>query len=283
MIIGKFETENGALIEVSWEEVTPEIASEWLAVNAEHNRSRNRAQVEAIANDITDGFWAFNGATVSFDQDGVMLDAQHRCSAIVAAGIPVYMLVLRGLEPGAIQLMGQERPRSAHDLLTTSGRAMPYARECAAIVNVLRQIDPSLSHIKTRPHLADYVWQHRTTLQPLATWAKSVTDATSLWISPSHAFSGRRKDAKKAVNVSTLASLVYVMTVHHGADVDTVQRFWESVFSGIALTEQRAADKHRRTWRRHVSAANLRHLDSGLQPPARRRSNHASLGAENRR
>lgn len=77
MIVGTFrDQDSGATITVSWEFVTPQIAKEWISRNTALNRHLNMSDVEKISNDISTGYWMFNGSTVCFDWDDVMLDAR---------------------------------------------------------------------------------------------------------------------------------------------------------------------------------------------------------------
>jgi hypothetical protein len=76
--------------------ITPKLAREWLD-NAAVNRSVKQRAVERIAHDIRLARWEpENGATIVFDQDNRLRDGQHRLLAIIAAGLPVKALVVRG-------------------------------------------------------------------------------------------------------------------------------------------------------------------------------------------
>lgn len=239
MIIGTFKDDTDALIEISWEEVTPDLARQWLEANVDHNRNLNNLQVYTIAEDINDGFWRFNGATVCFDWDGKLLDAQHRLNAVALSDTPVSMLVLRGMNPESMKLMGQDRPRSTRDLLKTSGRAFDHDSETIAVASIIVQSDPGLAHVNTRPRLADFVYERREAMEPVAAWAKTVVRGTDLFIDPAHAFSNGKQD-RKAVTNSALGGLVYIMGIIHGAEIDRVTTFWEHVFSGIATSTEEA-------------------------------------------
>lgn len=96
--------------------ITPKMASDYLTHN-EHNprKSTSRNTIEAYARDMAAGKWFANGEPIVFDADGDLKDGQHRLMAIVKANVPVYMFVIRGVDPsyttfdyGMLRRMSQE-------------------------------------------------------------------------------------------------------------------------------------------------------------------------------
>lgn len=77
-------------------EITPDMARDWLGFNT-HNRPLRARVVAAYADDMRNGDWQWNGESVKFGEDGVLLDGQHRLAAIADADVTVRMLVVRGL------------------------------------------------------------------------------------------------------------------------------------------------------------------------------------------
>lgn len=80
--------------------ITPESAAKML----EHNRNNPRIKIDhnainSYAEDIKRGNYFLNGETIVFDANGDLKDGQHRLMGIVKAGIPVYMMVCRGIDP----------------------------------------------------------------------------------------------------------------------------------------------------------------------------------------
>lgn len=94
--------------------VTPAIAKEWLARNT-HNRRMRTAKVNEFARDMQAGNWAMNGETIKFAADGVLLDGQHRLSAIVKAGVSVELLVVTGLDAATQHTMDVGAKRTTGD------------------------------------------------------------------------------------------------------------------------------------------------------------------------
>ena len=101
-------------MEIRQEKITPEMAQEYLKYNTENYRSINNGRVISYSNDMKSGKWQMNGEAIKFSEDGKLLDGQHRLQAIVRAGIPVEMLVIRGVKDdvslydiGATRSLGQ--------------------------------------------------------------------------------------------------------------------------------------------------------------------------------
>lgn len=104
-------------VKVSIEHVTPEVASEMLALNVA-NRDVKR---ESIAKAIMSGEWSLNGATIVFSTDNVLLDGQNRLLACVRTGVPIDTIVVRGIKAEAQVTMDTGVKRSVSDYLKMSG------------------------------------------------------------------------------------------------------------------------------------------------------------------
>lgn len=96
--------------------VTPEIAKSWLGKNLK-NRNISKGLVERYRRDMDAGDWAFTGEAVKFSAEGTLLDAQHRLHAVILHGQPVLMLIVRGLDKAAQDVMDTGRRRTAADML----------------------------------------------------------------------------------------------------------------------------------------------------------------------
>lgn len=82
---------------ITQETITPKMAQEYLKCNVANYRSISRQRVMSYSNDMLNGSWQSNGEAIKFDEQGNLLDGQHRLHAIVKAGVPVNMIVIRGL------------------------------------------------------------------------------------------------------------------------------------------------------------------------------------------
>lgn len=101
--------------------ITPGMASSWLADNKFENRNLSDRNVNRIARDIKAGKWIFDGNPIRFDNNGNILDGQHRLWAIVMAEKEVESLVVRGLEEGAVHTIDTGKSRNNADVLHFAG------------------------------------------------------------------------------------------------------------------------------------------------------------------
>jgi hypothetical protein len=111
--------------------VTPEIAHDWLGYNTHNRRLRDRVVI-AYATDIKAGAWQWNGESIKFAADGKLLDGQHRLAAVIAADIPVQMLVVRGLPNETQDTVDGGAKRKFSDVLQLRGE-MNYSTLAALL------------------------------------------------------------------------------------------------------------------------------------------------------
>lgn len=103
-------------------DVTPQLASEWLARNT-NNRPLSRNTVQHLTGQIQRGEWQLTHQGIAFDEDGVLIDGQHRLAAVVKAGIAVPMTVAHGVPRTAFTVMDTGRKRTGRDALALAGEA----------------------------------------------------------------------------------------------------------------------------------------------------------------
>ncbi|MEU3452095.1 hypothetical protein ABZ671_00430 [Micromonospora sp. NPDC006766] len=113
------------------EHVTPNQAERWLADDNISNRNIREHRVAAYARDMTAGRWMFNGESLKFDIDGVLLDGQHRLAAVARSGVTAPFVVVRGLPPEAQDTVDIGAARTMADALSLRGE--PGAAALAAI------------------------------------------------------------------------------------------------------------------------------------------------------
>jgi hypothetical protein len=112
--------------------ITPEKAAKYLATitSPEQQRKHVDSVSDGYARAMKSGHWMLTHQGIGFDDDGVMIDGQHRCWGIVKSGIPQRMMVTRGIPCAmpitmnggekmlhAIDCLDRGRPRSVADQL----------------------------------------------------------------------------------------------------------------------------------------------------------------------
>lgn len=101
--------------------ITPDLARAYFAKNIDKNRKLSSAEVEKYKADILADRWKDTGETISFNEDGELINGQTRLCAIIAAGVPVELWVCRGVPNDAIEVIDSGRSRSISDRMTISG------------------------------------------------------------------------------------------------------------------------------------------------------------------
>jgi hypothetical protein len=106
------------MITIVKETITPEVAKEYLATN-DGNRRLSMRIAGQLASEIREGRWQLTHQGIAFDENGVLIDGQHRLTAIVLAGVPAEMMVARGVKPSENNLYAIDngRRRSIRDML----------------------------------------------------------------------------------------------------------------------------------------------------------------------
>jgi hypothetical protein len=117
--------------------ITPELADAWLEANT-RNRHLSEPLVSRYAEAIRRGEWQLNGDPIRFDEEGVLLDGQHRLAAVAKAHIPIHSLVLHGVPALAQDTMDTGRKRSIADVLAI--RDEGHATTLAAALHILYRL-----------------------------------------------------------------------------------------------------------------------------------------------
>ncbi|MFH9863030.1 hypothetical protein [Streptomyces sp. NPDC017202] len=102
--------------------VSPELAAEWLTRNTS-NRPLSKSAVQQLAGRIQRGEWQLTHQGIAFDEDGVLIDGQHRLAAIAKAGMTVPLTVTHGVPRTAFTVMDTGRKRTGRDTLALAGEA----------------------------------------------------------------------------------------------------------------------------------------------------------------
>lgn len=134
--------------------ITPEMAKKILDKAAESgciNRQINRFKVETYADAIKKGQWKDNGVAISFDENGILMDGQHRLHACILAGLPISVMVHENVSRDTFDTFDCGVPRTAGQVLSMAGISK-YSHTVASIVrgvNDLRHIGHTALNMMT--------------------------------------------------------------------------------------------------------------------------------------
>lgn len=108
------------MIKAQVETITPEMAENILRKHNVFNRKIQSKMVNKYATDMRNGDWKLNGEPIQFDDEGNLLNGQHRLMAITVAKVPVELLVVRGVDTG-IHVYDTGKNRTYGDMLALDG------------------------------------------------------------------------------------------------------------------------------------------------------------------
>jgi hypothetical protein len=114
--------------------INPPMARRLLERNT-RNRPISEGAVARLFDEMTSGRWRYNGEAIKWSVDNVLLDGQHRLTAlerIPDGNFQIPFLVVRGLDVDAQDTMDQGRTRTAADQMSIDGLTAGSANKTIA-------------------------------------------------------------------------------------------------------------------------------------------------------
>lgn len=111
-------------IEPVTERITPRRAAELLTLN-HSNRHIRKSVVDRYVQDMASGRWEFNGAPIIISDTNILLDGQHRLTALVEAGVALDFTVIYDAPEHLRFTVDQGAARKPGDILAFAGYAEP--------------------------------------------------------------------------------------------------------------------------------------------------------------
>ena len=103
-----------ALPSVEYVEVTPDRAKEWLD-SSRRNRKLSQRRISLYADAMQRGDWLPNDQGISFNEQGQLMNGQHRLNAVIKANLSIPMLVVSNIPDRSQLVMDQNLKRTPHD------------------------------------------------------------------------------------------------------------------------------------------------------------------------
>ncbi len=199
---------------VNLERIGPNEARRILSRLYEKQRKVRPRKVSTYAEEMRRGDWVDGASQIAIDQDGMLIDGQHRLLAVIESGESVEFIVARGLPTSAYDVIDQGVKRSARDVLRFRG--VPNYRAIAATAGVyLKAIGKSNNRSRSARAVVDFCEDNSYTLTKC--------------VESSSAFSERRWVVPQSY---VAASLFYLTT--QGAGHDDIVRFASDVERGYS-------------------------------------------------
>jgi hypothetical protein len=202
---------------MTYEFITPEMAANLLETNTTENRSRSRGAVEAYANDILAGNWDETvGVAISIDENGILRDGQHRCAAIVQAGIGIHSWVCRNVSSDGIY--DNNRKRSNSDQISIMRADLDNVYKSTRYISVARAL---ITH------------GDRRTVTP-----KEIIDFTDNHQNDLDGFFLNIPQSTIAKISLAVVHLSLFMAYMNGVDINNILDFYDVLCSGMSTKEE---------------------------------------------
>lgn len=161
-------------VKTTYMNITADIASQWLEGNV-RNRRIDQKHVDILAQDMAAGKWRLTHQGIAFNDQGMLVDGQHRLWAILQCGCTIPMAVSFGLSTESIDAIDGVKARTAVDRMTLSGafgqegvtsyhaatlrelvrgmgngKKMPYHQEVELMIDHIDAIRFATAHVATK-------------------------------------------------------------------------------------------------------------------------------------
>lgn len=160
------------------ETITPQLAQLWLSKNPD-NRNLSQPQVNRLTKDMREGKFVYNGESIVLDENGDLMDGQHRLMAIVLSGTSQKMLVAKGVPRAAMKTIDRGEARTVADWLKIRG--FTNYTTCAQAAHILYAFEDGALHRigstgRFHPSDADAVLARHPGLVDSVTFARSLRE-----------------------------------------------------------------------------------------------------------
>lgn len=106
----------GTKIQTRWTYVTPATAKLFMVANAD-NRTLRPKHLDRLAGDMEHDRFLVTHQGVAFDEEGRLIDGQHRLQAIIESGKSQWLMVTHGLPSLAKRVIDGGAKRATHDFM----------------------------------------------------------------------------------------------------------------------------------------------------------------------
>lgn len=236
-------------LEIYVQIVTPKAAKEMLDHQAHpKNRKISEANVANYGRMMKNGDWMINGEAIAIQSDGIIANGHNRLHAVIRSGVPVAMLIIKGVPPSAFTTYDCGQTRKASHVLQMD--SVPNATNIAAIVSstmiyreaIARKGSYNTYLLPTNSEILAEYNNHPQLYQTAYTFAaktKGICSASSLGMVYSYALIDRRYDCEAVEEFA--ASLTSGEMLRMGNPILTLRNML------ILARSEKAASKSGRT------------------------------------
>jgi hypothetical protein len=209
-------------------DVTPELATKWLEGNV-HNREIRQGVVARYAADMKAGEWMLTHQGIAFDDEGTLIDGQHRLWAVIESGVTVRTLVTRGADLASQLVIDDHLKRTALDAFVLSDKSLSLTNRHVAAAKLMLQVTQDLRPAQvSKQLLLEFVERY---------------NAGVAWVIDNVLPKGWHRGISQAAIVAVCAQAYYA-----GADQDRLRRFGEILHTGMTTDKADTAAILLRNW-----------------------------------
>ena len=206
-------------IKVHTKTITPAMAKAMLDESQNlgaSNRRVSQQHVDLYAEEMRHGRWKLNGVAIKLDEQGAILDGQHRLQACVAAGIPFQTIVMSGVPRDTFDTLDCGRARTTSQVLQ-----MADVKYNALIASIIRGV----GELRTDGHTA------RKEKKMSNTAALAEYNAHSKAYDAAARISAVAVSESHAMTAKLAGSIYYYLTQDLKQSADKVEQFIQGITS----------------------------------------------------
>jgi len=138
--------------------VTPEMAAEMVSCNYENNRQIIKSNLLDISRMMKNNQFVLSPDALLFDTSGVLLNGQHRTTAVVETGLGQWFVVLRNVSHDVGNIVDTGKSKTMSDRINFRGVDMTR-KECSTIRHALCDISsPTVGTMQySKPYQDEFV------------------------------------------------------------------------------------------------------------------------------
>jgi hypothetical protein len=197
-----------------WEDIGPDKAFKYLETMI-RNRRINQIRVDSIERDIRANNWVPDMEPIRFNDEGELIDGQHRLWAVIQSGMTVRAYVVRGFPDDVIAVIDSGKSRTIADNIG---------------------IFTDLGYTCTVGSLARIIWAENTSGSPVAQPNRRATNQELLEVVDSHpglAEAAARTQCKNLPCSQTLIAYVYYKARHRNREL--AEEWVDKMCRGLVL------------------------------------------------
>ena len=213
------------------EKITPTIAESYLATNAGNQRNVTNSHMWHLRQQMENGQWMMTGEPIVFDNEGRLIDGQHRLRAMIMAKVTLEFLVVRGVSPNSFVAMNRGKTRSNGNIFAIH-QVPNYNAAASAVGGVLNYRRARAVEIKDKGKVIGYGGSLNSYVRASTTDLIQEYDAHPVEYGQAIAIA---ISCRKLAPQSTVATVAAISLIDAKHGIDEVLCFWDGFRTGANL------------------------------------------------